>query len=1749
MIQHHLLFRLAAWGLILVHVFEAPAWTFRVDNAADQAVYPSYDIPFLSVTASNLLTLMLILILSLGCALENTFEVSKTRRRLLAIIFLTLALKCIESSVSLVLAAFNHAPISLSPCEAVMIVLVERQYHRNIPYLVRIIPPFAVLILVLSAVVCAYTAFGYLIFDPGSSEMVQFFPTYGDAIWNMLMVLDGSNWPTPMIPSYIQNRLYCLYFVIYLVVVNWGFLNLTLGFIFASFQLERERIAALRREVKNNNLNRAFIVLDSESKGYLVAEELDPVIEYLYKNFESNVIEPPSADERRDLIAELNTSGDGKVKPAEFLHLLETCFGGALNKLRSRTRIGRYFSLASLSSVMRGVSFSTSSRAPSIDSILHPRRSTPASSGREVLSPLQENIDAVDVAGNIGGVDEEDSAERDGANNLTATITERTSSSARPLPPPWEVRKPQSLLARTNTMDTESAAVYTHRRGWSSEGEANKGKKLTIKEVMQMPRPTTFPEFLWFVVRIIDSVFYDMAMDSLVVFVGIVLFFTSSLTVYDFLVAICLLESISKLCVKGFYRFRRSYRNSATGVLTILMLICATLMHRHGGGTDYRFAVQSIVLLRILFYPLNLLVLERFKSSRRKYIRALHFAVSGAGDFLFLMLVLFMCIYAAASLGVQLFGGIICKSGNNYTLIQNSLYGQSGYWPLNFNDMLSAMATMFVLLHVNNMHVTASGFTAVLGDPALIFFTGWYVVGVLLMLNVVIAFFLAQLLQYITGSSNSTDDVSRDVVSEAANAKSSQEHVTVVPLESVPECKVHVSPTKPLADVVALAQSPSSLSPTSKSPPHKLFRQSIFANKGRREQLVHTVEDSYETYRQSIISPANEAMRPSEAHFPLGVSNVVDNLVDAIPVDRLQPTDNSLSFKSIMEDLEKPYDRTTRREMHSSMKDWVTGQTELASHEAAAVLIQYARDGGHYTLFSTVTALRCYRLRQKAAMWLRTCCWLLMLLKVFERPHWTFFNAGWQSNSYPKSGIYYLSPTAALGIKLPLLCCLFMGLMLEFGYKENGRLVISYLSPMVITRYLLMAACFGQCVLLAYIGISGKCQDFVVLTSFGTSIYLFWFDKRTLVKFKLVVQIIPALSVVLLGFLFLVLFFASMGPFIFNECSNCDDDDFNRSQFETLPDSVWSVFVAITSSSYPGQVIPIYRRSRLFFLYFFAFISLGAYGVLNLCLVVVLYQYNRKVENHADDVSISQELLMLRAFQILDTKHAGFLTYKQVSAVLTELYQHYNDFRKAGVPSVSKQALLVKILDTDGDGKISPEDFACLIDVTRIKLKMDDDETFIQQYMPALAASRFFIGLSYIVKSHTYMTIMDITLFSLMLADLSLTPDIYSLHTARKYFSIKVVVLACLAFNFAATYIVNGHRNFVKYLRNRVDLFIFISFLFVVIGLAATKENAPLYAGIAVYGQLTEILRVLLFPRLFRPLLPEGSYRQLNVAVRKIIRSVYTLMVVFVCTFYAMCNIGVIVFGGKVSTSPTSPHYEALNASQYGINNFWTLNFNDMPSAFVTLFCCLHVSDFDVITSGFVAVTSTWARVYFTAWYVIGVLLLLNIVKSYFLSGSLMAAVRVSMNYKLPKWKPSMLYSCCCGNASHCEDLAGTGLSMTGDVLTTSESLALPAVATSSEQSIARSTSQIALNQLHNTNLTADDEQFILYCTADDNREAVEFAEAESSSLSGRCRGLSSVSNNELNSSLLDQGKLFSSWRITPTLCPYLLYLLRDRIV
>lgn len=89
-------------------------------------------------------------------------------------------------------------------------------------------------------------------------------------------------------------------------------------------------------------------------------------------------------------------------------------------------------------------------------------------------------------------------------------------------------------------------------------------------------------------------------------------------------------------------------------------------------------------------------------------------------------------------------------------------------------------------------------------------------------------------------------------------------------------------------------------------------------------------------------------------------------------------------------------------------------------------------------------------------------------------------------------------------------------------------------------------------------------------------------------------------------------------------------------------------------------------------------------------------------------------------------------------------------------------------------------------------------------------------------------------------------------------------------------------------------------------------------------------------------------------------------------------------------TDPAGSDLQKLQGTDYLANGYATLNFNDAECSFVTLFCVLVVNNWFVIVDGFAAVSNRdLARVYFLAFYVVGVLLFLNIVVAFILDAFL----------------------------------------------------------------------------------------------------------------------------------------------------------------
>ena len=88
------------------------------------------------------------------------------------------------------------------------------------------------------------------------------------------------------------------------------------------------------------------------------------------------------------------------------------------------------------------------------------------------------------------------------------------------------------------------------------------------------------------------------------------------------LFACSLIETASKVLVKGFYRLRKSYRNSFDCAVTVLLFVCLlgkSATNYKSSHQTFVFGVRAIVLVRLALFPRNLVAAKRFSSYRRKY--------------------------------------------------------------------------------------------------------------------------------------------------------------------------------------------------------------------------------------------------------------------------------------------------------------------------------------------------------------------------------------------------------------------------------------------------------------------------------------------------------------------------------------------------------------------------------------------------------------------------------------------------------------------------------------------------------------------------------------------------------------------------------------------------------------------------------------------------------------------------------------------------------------------------------------------------------------------------------------------------------------------------------------------------------------------------------------------------------------------------------------------------------------------------
>ncbi|KAK3094057.1 hypothetical protein FSP39_023541 [Pinctada imbricata] len=463
--------------------------------------------------------------------------------------------------------------------------------------------------------------------------------------------------------------------------------------------------------------------------------------------------------------------------------------------------------------------------------------------------------------------------------------------------------------------------------------------------------------------------------------------------------------------------------------------------------------------------------------------------------------------------------------------------------------------------------------------------------------------------------------------------------------------------------------------------------------------------------------------------------------------------------------------------------------------------------------------------------------------------------------------------------------------------------------------------------------------------------------KQVRRAFRNIRRTLPEILNVLILFIMMVLLFALLALKLFSRRTLVYPN--GRAYFKNYWESIWDLYVLVTTANNPDVMMPAYDYSSYFALFFIAYTIICLYIFMSIVLAAIYYSYRKNLKNEVKAAVYMKRKKLSQAFDILKSEKDGrfVITFPVWCALMKKV-----------IPSRSRSHidLLVRVLDIDGDNAVRKSQFLKLADLLELPLtEVKDRQTFLEKMVPNIYNSKASSYLKFAVRHWVFRWTFYILIFGnawFIAFDVD-EADWAFLSVFMVEIILKMYVL--------------GPKEFFKKAWNTFD-FIVIGAAVIVSSIEAIEEAS--YEEF----QLLDYLLVLRVLRLFKIF---GSIKRFKVilqTVANIIPSITTYGAVIYVTYYFFAIIGMELFGGLIKFyGPADTGHpfcgnDALNNTYFAMFHYCNNNFNDMIRSLVVLFELMVVNQWHDILY-FINVTNVAVRAYFFAFHMWCVIIILNI--------------------------------------------------------------------------------------------------------------------------------------------------------------------------
>ena len=95
--------------------------------------------------------------------------------------------------------------------------------------------------------------------------------------------------------------------------------------------------------------------------------------------------------------------------------------------------------------------------------------------------------------------------------------------------------------------------------------------------------------------------------------------------------------------------------------------------------------------------------------------------------------------------------------------------------------------------------------------------------------------------------------------------------------------------------------------------------------------------------------------------------------------------------------------------------------------------------------------------------------------------------------------------------------------------------------------------------------------------------------------------------------------------------------------------------ILMTTANFPDIMLPSYKESYWYVLYFSSFLIFGLYFLMNFLLANVFNKFKDRLESNAEEIMKKTELLLIELFDKFDYSKKGYLNWKESKEFFTIL--------------------------------------------------------------------------------------------------------------------------------------------------------------------------------------------------------------------------------------------------------------------------------------------------------------------------------------------------------------------------------------------------------------------------------------------------------------------------------------------------------------